>query len=80
MKAKEIRKLSDKKLLQLLEDLKFELVRVRSTGTLDDKKARTKGLGKKNEKTSIQREIKRTIAKILTILNEREVELNNGMD
>ncbi len=53
-----------------------KLKRVRSTGTIDDKKAKVKGIANPKEKTSLQREIKRTIAKVKTIIREREMAQN----
>lgn len=72
MKTKEIRKLSDEELNQNLKDLKFELVKVRSTGTLDDKKAKVKGTANPKEKTSMIKQIRRNIAQTKTIIRERK--------
>ncbi len=76
MKTKEIRKLNNGKLDQLLKDLTFELIKVRSTGTLDDKKAKTKGVANRKEKTSMQKQLRRNIAQIKTIIREREIAQN----
>jgi len=76
MKSRELRKLNPEDLLKLKKDLEFELVRTKSTGTIDQKKLNIKGASKSGEKTSLQKEVRRTIAKILTIIREREIESN----
>ncbi|MCF6097658.1 50S ribosomal protein L29 [Thermovorax subterraneus] len=61
MKAKQIRELSDQELVQKLKDLKSELFNLRfqsATGQLDNPKR--------------IREVRKTIARIKTILTERE--------
>ncbi|KXG75715.1 50S ribosomal protein L29 [Fervidicola ferrireducens] len=61
MKAKQIRELSDQELIQKLKDLKSELFNLRfqsATGQLDNPKR--------------IREVRKTIARIKTILTERE--------
>ncbi|MFO7152543.1 MAG: 50S ribosomal protein L29 [Bacillota bacterium] len=61
MKAKQIRELSDQELIQKLKDLKGELFNLRfqsATGQLDNPKR--------------IREVRKTIARIKTILTERE--------
>ncbi|ADL06918.1 50S ribosomal protein L29 [Thermosediminibacter oceani] len=61
MKAKQIRELSDQELVQKLKDLKGELFNLRfqsATGQLDNPKR--------------IREVRKTIARIKTILTERE--------
>ncbi|MCG0276128.1 MAG: 50S ribosomal protein L29 [Thermosediminibacteraceae bacterium] len=61
MKAREIRELSDQELIQKLKELKSELFNLRfqsATGQLDNPKR--------------IREVRKTIARIKTILTERE--------
>ncbi|SHM85684.1 large subunit ribosomal protein L29 [Caldanaerovirga acetigignens] len=61
MKAKQIRELSDQELVQKLKDLKSELFNLRfqsATGQLDNPRR--------------IREVRKTIARIKTILTERE--------
>ncbi|MDN5331558.1 MAG: large subunit ribosomal protein [Tepidanaerobacteraceae bacterium] len=61
MKANKIRELSDQELIQKLKDLKSELFNLRfqsATGQLDNPKR--------------IREVRKTIARIKTILTERE--------
>ncbi len=77
MKTKELRKKTDKELLELKEDLKFQSMRASSAwgvNTAKNKEAgiNTKGTAKQGEKTSIQKQLRRTIAQINTILNERK--------
>ena len=63
MKAKELRNLTNEELKEKLVELKKKLMQLRFKNTIG-------GL----EKPSEIRETKRTIARILTILRERELE------
>ncbi len=75
MKIKDLRKMSEKELLQMKKDLEFGRIKVSSAwgaGQVKDKEAgiSTKGSAKKGDKTSLQRQIRRTIAQINTLLTE----------
>ena len=76
MKTKELRKLNDDKLDKLLKDLKLE--QMRASADWNIKESKMKEFKKKNYspagiKTSLKKDIRRTIAKILTIKKEREI-------
>jgi ribosomal protein L29 len=75
MKVDELRKKSNEELLELKKDFEFGLVKASGWGrgivTQKESGARIKGYTKKGEKTSLQRDIRRNIARINTILNER---------
>jgi len=72
MKTKEIRQLTDEKLEQLLKDLKVERAMPSGTSKMKEFKKK-KGLDS-GIKTSLQKDIRRTIARIKTIQNERKSE------
>jgi len=79
MKAKELRKLEDDKLDKLLKDLRLEQIRASADWNINESKM--KDFKKKKgaltgTKTSLKKDIRRTIAKILTIKREREIEAN----
>lgn len=78
MKTNELRKKSDKELLKLKKELEFSKIKASSiwgAGKVKDKEVgiNTKGSAKKGDKTSLQKQIRRTLAQILTILREREI-------
>ena len=75
MKTKELRNLNDKQLLDLLKKLEMETVRASAKWSTKESKMKEfeKKLGSsEGTKTSLQRDIRRTIAKIKTIQWERE--------
>lgn len=83
MKSQTLRKKSNEKLLKMLKDLKLSQTKASSVwgrDKLDKHKAGIggKGQSKQGSKTSIQRDIRRTIARIKTILKERENDNNTG--
>ena len=67
MKAKELRKLSNEELKEKLKELKEKLMKLRFQNEIG-------GL----EKPSEIKNTKKTIARILTILRERELEAQNS--
>jgi len=77
MKAQELRKKTDKELLELKKDLEFQSIK--SSSFWGKNLARNKEVGintksaaKQGEKTSIQKQFRRNIARVNTILNERK--------
>lgn len=77
MKAEEYRKLSDKDLKKKLGDLNFNLMKSQSllgTEKIKNKDVGVKGSAKQGMKTSLQKEIRKNIARIKTIIREREGE------
>ena len=80
MKAKDLRKETTEKLLKMKKDLEFGKIKASSVwGTDNLKKKETgqekvKGYTKQGSKTSLQKDIRRNIARINTILKERENE------
>jgi len=78
MKAKELRRESTEKLLKMKKDLEFGKIKASSTWGRDNLKKKesgqdkVKGYAKQGSKTSLQKDIRRNIAKINTILRERE--------
>ena len=78
MKASEIRGKSDKELLKMKKDLEFGRTKASSSWGGDNLKKketgqdRVKGYVKQGTKTSLQKEIRRNIARINTILKERK--------
>ena len=75
MKANDLRKFDNKKLNKMLKDLDFELMKASSKW--GNEKIKNKELGikpqaKKGTRTSLMKNLRRTKAKILTILNERK--------
>ncbi|MBK8020307.1 MAG: 50S ribosomal protein L29 [Chloroflexi bacterium] len=67
MKSREVRGLSDQELADALEDQKENLFKLR----LQD------GFGRLEDPTAIL-QARRTIARILTIMREREIQKENG--
>lgn len=81
MKTKELRGMSEKELLNLKRDLEFSRMKASSVwgeGKVKDKEAgiNTKGTAMKGDKTSLQKQIRRNIAQVNTILREREINLH----
>lgn len=77
MKPKEYRKLNDKELNKRLKMLSFELIKAKSKWIRlnpDEKRLGVKPTVKKGDKTSLIKQIKKEIARIKTILNERKNE------
>jgi len=77
MKARDIRKESTEKLIKMKKELEFSGIKASSSWGRDNISKKeagmdTKGLTKQGTKTSIQRDIRRNIARINTILKERE--------
>jgi len=77
IKTKDLREKSTKKLNQMLKDLQFEQIKASCVWGREKTAARksgvsTKGTAKKGSKTSLSRDIKKVIAKIKTIIKERE--------
>ena len=73
MKTKELRKKSDEELLKLKKDLEFDKIKA-SCGSENMKTKEAKKVKKKGIRTSLQKQIRRVIAQILTILNERRLQ------
>ena len=76
MKFKEMNKLSDKELIKMKKELEFAQVKASSVWGRDKVKDKEAGIiskagAKKGEKTSMQKQIRRSIAQINTIINER---------
>lgn len=75
MKPKELRKLSDKELIKLKKDLEYNLMKSKSAWSsekIKNKEIGIKGVAKPGQRTSLQKNIKRSIAQINTILRENE--------
>jgi len=84
MKFKEMNKLSDKELIKMKKELEFAQVKASSLwgmGKIKDKEAgiiSRKGVAKKGDKTSLQKQIRKNIARINTIINERRLKTKNA--
>ena len=79
MKSKEMINLSTEKLESMLKDLNMSAVKASSNWgreKLDNKKVgiNLKGTAKKGQKTSLQKDIRRNIARMKTELRRREIE------
>ena len=80
MKAKDLRKESTEKLIKMKKELEFGKIKASSVWGVDNLSKKesgqenVKGYTKQGTKTSLQRDIRRNIAKINTILKERENE------
>ena len=78
--TKELRNKSTKELLKMKSQLGFDRIKASSSwglGTTKDRtKPKSKGFANKGDKTSLRKDIRRTIAKINTILREREIAEN----
>ena len=78
-KLKNLRKMTDEELLELKKTLEFQKLKASSPWGLgnikEDKTTRgdykVKGITNKGTKTSLKKDTKKNIARILTILNER---------
>ncbi len=82
MKPEELRQKSIKELLKLKKDLEFNLAQARCKVAVENIKNKEAGINiksgaKKGLKTSLQKQIKRTIAQINTIIREKEIENGN---
>lgn len=83
MKAEELRKMSNKNLFKMKKDLELGKMKASSSWSRDNLKKKetgqdkVKGYSKQGSKTSLQRDIRRNIARINTILKERENEHSN---
>ena len=78
MKSEELRRKSEKELRKLLNDLEYEQIKASSIWgreIANETKAGTysKGGAKQGQKTSIQKDLRRMKARILTILKEKEL-------
>ena len=77
MKIINLNKKSDKQLIQMKKDLETGLVKASGkwgSGNIDRKETgeeKPKGLTMKGEKTKLKRDIKRNLAQINTVLNQR---------
>jgi len=75
MKASDLRKLKVEELLKMKKEIELELVKSMSPMAVDSKDKYSKKLGgKTGQKTSLTRNLKIYIAKINTILREKEIE------
>jgi len=79
MRVQELRKKSDKELEKMLKDLKLTEMKASSVWgreKVERKEAgiNVKGNAKQGTKTSLQKNIRRNIARIKTIMNERRLE------
>ncbi len=78
MKIKELREKSTKELIELKKQLKFNQTRASSLWGIRDMKSQDagnkniKGVAGAGDKTSLRKDIRRTIAQINTLLKERE--------
>ena len=75
MKTYKLREMNDKELSKLLKDLELEQVKAHTnfnTGESDMKEFVRKTHAPVGSKTSLKKDIRRTIAKIKTIQKERE--------
>lgn len=79
MKPQELRNKTNEELWQLRKELEYTLVAVKAGKYIkSDKNLGIKNT-KKGSKTSLAREVRKNIARINTILRERELsEVNNG--
>lgn len=76
MKAQELRKLSNDKLEQMERDLQIELIKDKCFfgKAKSGDKVNPKGVTNKGVRTHVSRQIRKNIAKIKTILNERRLQ------
>ena len=80
MKQKDIRKKSDGDLLRFKKDLEFNKVKASSnwgSELVKNKEAKIlakKGMAQKGTRTSLQKQIRRTIAQVNTEIRRREIE------
>jgi len=80
MKPKELRKKTTEELLKLKKQLEFDKIKASSVWGREKVKNKEAGIttkygAKKGEKTSLQKQIRRVIAQINTIINERNIQL-----
>lgn len=78
VKPEELRKYSDEELLKMKKDLEYGLMKASSVWgrekvTNKESGANVKGHAKKGLKTSLQKEIRKNIARINTIINEKKI-------
>ncbi len=78
MKTKELRKLNDKQLMRMKKDLEFTKVKASSDWGIGLIGKKDSGVASKSftgggTKTSLRKEIRRNIAKVNTIIKEREL-------
>ena len=79
MKIKELREKSDKQLIRMKKDLEMNKIKASCAWGRDKVKDRETGLNikgsiKQGGKTSLQKQIRRVIAQINTLLRERELQ------
>lgn len=77
MKTKELRKLNDEELTDLLKKLEMETVRASAKWNAGESKMvgfKTDSAAKSGTRTSLKRDLRRSISKIKTIQRERENE------
>ena len=75
LKAKEIRKMKLEDINKLIKDIEYEQIKASSIwarNQVETKKVGLKGIGKKGDKTSLQKDLRRTKARLLTIKHEIE--------
>jgi len=77
MKARDLREKTNEQLLQMKKELELGGIKASSSWGRDRVKKKEageniKGITKKGEKTSLQKNIRRNIARVNTILKERE--------
>jgi len=77
MKAKDLRKLNDEELIEKKKELEFGLVKSSSNWGKEKVSKKEsgmdiKGYTKSGSKTSLKKEIRKNLARINTILNERK--------
>lgn len=78
MKPKNLRKKSDKELNDILEGLKTSQIKASSEWARDmitkrEAGINIKGMERPGRKTSLQKDIRRNIARVKTIINERRI-------
>jgi len=79
VKSKELLKLSHERLIKLKKELELNLIKASSSWGREKTKNKeaginTKGIAKQGQKTTIQRQIRRTIAQVNTEIRRREIE------
>ena len=78
MKAKEFRTKSNEELNKILKDLKFQLAKSKSLfgqgQVKSSDKKKTGSFASKGQRTSLTKDIRKNIARIKTILNEKKEE------
>jgi len=77
IKAKELRELSLDDLYRKLREIELEIIKASSIwgkNQVNKEKTGTKSIASHGEKTSIQRDLRRLKARILTVIREKEHE------